>query len=86
MPASFFSAFSRSAADAPSREEVLPVTMVPSCSWIAAAGPSVSSAFVLAATITGRLAGVRFACFISTSSLCTVPLVVMFSRCSQSAV
>ena len=56
MPASFLSAFMRQADDAPSRELVLPVTMVPSGSSMLTAGAPVSAALAMAAATTGRSA------------------------------
>ena len=44
MPARAFRAFSSAAEEAPSSAVVLPVTMLPSGSWMAAAGRPVSSA------------------------------------------
>ena len=53
MPPRAFKALSRQAELAPSREEVLPVTMRPSGSWMAAAGRPVSSARFKAGAMTG---------------------------------
>ena len=69
MPPRAFRALSSAAAEAPSREEVLPVTTRPSGSWMAAAGIPVSSALARAAWITGRSAGETSALFIKSSTL-----------------
>ena len=59
IPARALTALSRQAEEAPRREEVLPVTMRPSLSSSATAGPPVFSAFSRAAATTGRSSGVR---------------------------
>jgi len=71
MPASFFSAFNSSAADAPSRAEVLPVTTLPSGSTIAPAGLPVASALARDAATAGQMSGVTPACCITSSSFRT---------------
>ena len=63
--ASFFSALSSIAEQAPSSLEVLPVMIVPSLSSIAAAGAPVISAFSSAGAITGRSEVFSLLCFIS---------------------
>ena len=57
MPPRAFRALSRAAELAPSRAEVLPVTMRPSGSWMAAAGRPVSSARSMAGPMTARSSG-----------------------------
>ena len=57
MPARYFSAFSSSAAEAPSRDDVLPVTTVPSGSVRAPDTVPVSSAFFRLATTAGHCSG-----------------------------
>ena len=59
MPASVLRLLSRAAEHAPIRPDVLPVTIRPSGSSIAAAGAPVSSAFLRAAGTQGRMSGVR---------------------------
>ena len=75
MPAMALSALSSSAAEAPRREEVLPVTTRPSGSTIAPAVASpdihssrISSAFCLAAATAGQRSGVTSACCMTSSS------------------
>ena len=60
-----FSALTSIAEQAPRRFEVLPVMIVPSASWRAAAGAPVSSAFARAGAITARSEVVSLFCFIS---------------------
>ena len=67
MPASAFTALSRQADAAPSRAEVLPVTMSPSGSSMATAGPPVASARSSAAATTGRSPAPIPSKFISSS-------------------
>ena len=71
MPAMCFSAFSSSAADAPSRGEVLPVTTLPSGSTMAPAGLPVACSFSSAAATAGHISGVTPACCITSSSFRT---------------
>ena len=71
MPAIFFSAFSSSAADAPSRGEVRPVTTLPSASTMAPAGFPVATAFSSEAATAGQMSGVTPACCITSSSFRT---------------
>ena len=57
--------------------EVLPVTMLPSGSWMAMAGSPVWAATSLATATTGRISGLTPACCMSSSSLytsCSEPL------------
>ena len=55
VQAGTFRAFSSAAEEAPSSEEVLPVTIVPSFSWMASAGSPVRSATSSAAGTEARL-------------------------------
>ena len=71
MPAMCFRALSSSAADAPSRGEVLPVTTQPSGSTMAPTGLPVISAFSSAAPTAGHSSGVTPACCITSSSFRT---------------
>ena len=74
MPPSSFSALSSSAAEAPNSEVVFPVTILPSWSCMATAGPPVDSARWFAACTTGRSASEIPSCFMRSSSLYTSDL------------
>ena len=69
IPASVLSAFSSSALEAPSSDDVLPVMMRPSLSCMAAAGAPVRAAFSFAAATAGRSSGEMPAVRISSSAL-----------------
>ena len=69
MPASALSALSIAADTGPKRSVVLPVTMAPSGSSMAAAGLPVLSATPRAAGTTARSSGSRFSELISSSIL-----------------
>ena len=71
MPARALMAFIRSAADGPSRELFLPVTMRPSGSTMAPAGIPVDSATCKDAATAGQMSGVTSACCMTISSFRT---------------
>ena len=69
MPPNILMEFNSTAAEAPNRLLVLPVTRVPSLSSMAAAGAWIRLARSMQGAMTRRIPVLILACFISSSSL-----------------